>query len=92
MFRGALEMRRICPSCGLVLEREPGYFTGAMVVAYAIAVVVYGGLALALWAVGIPLAAALVGSAVVLIVAAPAIFRYSRVVWMHLDHAIDPEG
>ncbi len=92
MFRSWLEMRSSCPSCGLAFEREPGYFTGAMVVSYLIGVVVYAALALALWVVpGWPVELALLVAAAAFLPAAPAIWRWSRVIWMHLDHAIDPE-
>lgn len=30
MFHGRLRMHSVCPSCGFQLEREPGYFTGAI--------------------------------------------------------------
>lgn len=85
-------MNAQCPQCGLVFEREPGYFTGAMVVSYLIAVAVYGGLVLLLWTLPgwrVELAL-LVGSALFLFTV-PAIFRYSRVIWMHFDRVVDPE-
>lgn len=84
-------MHRACPRCGLVFEREHGYFVGAMVVSYAIGVIAYGGLTLGLWlGVGMSVELALVAGALSLIAAAPVIVRYSRVIWMHLDQALDP--
>ncbi len=80
-----------CPACGLVFEREPGYFTGAMVVSYLIAVGVYAGFVLLLWSLpGSRVEIALLVATVLFLVTVPAIFRYSRVVWMHLDHLLDP--
>src|SRR6185295_15533099 len=38
VFRGMLAMNDACPECGLVFEREPGYFVGAMYVSYAMAI------------------------------------------------------
>ena len=85
-------MREACPACGLVFEREPGYFTGAMVVSYLIAVVVYAALVLVLWSLpGWRVELALLVAAALFLLAVPAIFRYSRVIWMHLDHAVDPD-
>ncbi len=91
-WRGFLTMNAVCPTCGLVYEREPGYFTGAMVVSYALAVPVLGGIVIALMAIGgldaVP--ALLIGDTAYLAVV-PFIFRYSRVVWSHFDWVLDPE-
>lgn len=82
----------VCSVCRLVFEREPGYFTGAMVVGYAVAVVVYAALVLLLWTLpGWSAELALVVAAALFLLTVPAIFRYARVIWMHFDHAVDPE-
>ena len=91
MWRGFLTMNRECPVCGLVFEREPGYYTGAMVVSYAIAVPTFGLIVIALLLAGIDAAIALLVGGAVYLFLAPFIFRYSRVVWLHLDWAIDPD-
>jgi len=77
--------------CGHIFEREPGYFVGAMYVSYALAIPVYLALAgvlrlllrewsdLAILTLALPL----------LVPFAPLLFRYSRVIWMHLDLAVD---
>lgn len=91
MFSGVLDMHATCPRCGLVFEREPGYFTGAMVVSYAIAVVVYGALGLGFWRLaGWPVEVSLAVAVLPFLASVPVIVRYSRVIWMHLDHALDP--
>jgi hypothetical protein len=85
-------MHARCPKCGLEFEREPGYFTGAMVVSYMLAVPVLGAMVIALMVVGglDALPAVLVGDTVYLALV-PFIFRYSRVVWLHFDWKIDPQ-
>ena len=92
LWSGFLTMYARCPNCGLEFEREPGYFTGAMVVSYALAVPVLGALVIGLMIIGgldaVP--ALLIGDAVYLALV-PFIFRYSRVVWLHFDWAIDPK-
>ena len=91
VFRSAIDMRTTCPECGLVFEREHGYFTGAMVVSYGIAVVVYTALVLVLWSLpGWRAELALLVAGALFLLTVPAIFRYSRVIWMHFDHALDP--
>ncbi|HKW77549.1 MAG TPA: DUF983 domain-containing protein [Candidatus Limnocylindria bacterium] len=90
IWRAFLTMNERCPVCGLVFEREPGYFTGAMVVSYAIAVPTFGLIVIALMLGGLDAAIALLVGAVLYLALAPFIFRYSRAVWMHFDWLIDP--
>jgi uncharacterized protein (DUF983 family) len=92
LFRNMFAMNRECASCHLVFEREPGYFVGAIYINYAATagVAVAGFLILdactsvsvttqiVLWCifgVGFPLC----------------FFRYSKSLWLALDHFINPE-
>jgi hypothetical protein len=87
-------MNERCPVCGLVFGRgEPGYFTGAMYVSYALAIPLIALLTLieylllpgwALWQL-VLLAWAL---CVPLI---PWVWQYSRVIWIHFDRYFDPQ-
>jgi hypothetical protein len=84
-------MNRQCPVCGLVFEREPGYFLGAMYVSYAFATIIIGVSLLVLFQV-FPAWPDLVtygASLVILLPFVPFIFRYSRVIWMTFDRSID---
>jgi hypothetical protein len=85
-------MHARCPKCGLEFEREPGYFTGAMVVSYALAVPVLGAIVIGLMTLGglDALPALLIGDTVYLALV-PFIFRYSRAVWLHFDWKFDPK-
>jgi uncharacterized protein (DUF983 family) len=44
VFRGLIAMNERCPVCGYAFTRESGYFYGAVVFSYTIAVAVYGAL------------------------------------------------
>jgi uncharacterized protein (DUF983 family) len=91
VFKGLVAMNRHCPVCGLVYEREPGYFLGAMYVSYAFASVIIGLALLLLYQI-FPTWSDLAvygGALVVLIPFVPYIFRYSRVIWMTFDRSID---
>jgi hypothetical protein len=87
-------MNERCPVCGLLFGRgEPGYFTGAMYVSYALAIPLIAlvtlveylilprmalwQLVLLAWALCVPLI--------------PWVWQYSRVVWIHFDRYFDPE-
>lgn len=90
VWRAFLEMHERCPACGLVYEREPGYFTGAMVVSYVIAVPTFGLIVMGLLAAGVDTAPALLVGGALYLGLAPFILRYSRVIWLHFDWLIDP--
>jgi len=91
-FRDLMTMSAACPACGLVFEREPGYFVGAMYVSYALAIPAYlliVGL-LRLLLPEVPDLAVLAAGVPIICLCAPLLFRYSRIIWMHLDRTIDP--
>jgi uncharacterized protein (DUF983 family) len=86
-----LSMNAVCPVCGLKFDRESGYFAGAMVISYALAVPILAGMVIALITLGgVDVVVALIIGNTGYLVLVPFIFRYSRVVWLHLDWLIDP--
>lgn len=65
-----LELNRECPACGLKLEREEGFFLGAMALNYGVTCVLYLAPVALLWYYGaigdtVAIVAALAGSALV---------------------------
>jgi len=85
-------MHERCPVCDLKFEREPGYFLGAMYISYAIALFVIVVLGLILWLlVHRALSQATLWAILLFLPMAPAITLLSRVLWMYMDRAIDPE-
>lgn len=80
-----------CPVCHLKIEREPGYFVGAMYISYAIEVPLVLALAYVVQLLFPDLSPAwVIGAAILLTLPlVPAVFRYSRTLWMHLDRSID---
>lgn len=93
LFRGLITMEEVCPVCGLVYEREHGYFVGAMAISYGLAIVVLGAL-FVLFAVGLrwPLEASLLAAGAAFLLAVPFVFRYARSLWIHLDRRMDPDA
>jgi hypothetical protein len=75
-----------CPVCGHVFMREQGYFQGAMYVSYGLALatifLLTGIVMLALPSHSEGLALGIIIPVFLLLV--PMIYRYSRVIWMHL--------
>jgi uncharacterized protein (DUF983 family) len=92
VFKGLLEMNDPCPQCGLIFQREEGYFLGAMYVSYGLGCAIVGiayviaaelfpdvssiVLCLCLFAAYVPLM--------------PWVYRYSRVIWLHFDRLVSP--
>jgi uncharacterized protein (DUF983 family) len=94
VFHGLVAMHDTCPQCGYQFGREPGYFTGAMFASYTLAVPILFVIFMVLWnffANTWPLTFNLFVTFVVFLPLAPVIFRYSRVIWMHVDVLLDPE-
>lgn len=81
-----------CPTCGLKFEREPGYFLGAMYISYGLALITMLGLGLLLWALsGWSIMKITFWAILLFLPLAPTITLFSRVLWIYLDQAIDPE-
>ena len=91
VWRSLLSMHERCPVCELVYEREPGYFTGAMVVSYAMGVGAFGIITIGLLLLGLDAVAALLVGGAAYLLLAPFIMRASRVIWLHFDWLLDPE-
>ena len=95
VYHGLVAMYETCPNCGYQFGREPGYFTGAMFASYALAVPILFVIFMVLWqffSSTWPLTFNLLVTFVVFLPCAPIIFRYSRVIWMHVDYQLDPDS
>jgi len=88
MFRGVFAMNAACPVCGHRFERETGFFQGAMYVSYALGIAEAFVLALVAMFVLAPrlgLFGAIAVAVVAHVACVPLLFRYSRVIWAHLN-------
>ena len=92
VFSGLVAMNRTCPHCGIVFEREHGYFSMAVFFAYVIYALLLGPLYYVLVRLGQFTLPWLIGSLVGAVAASPFIFRYARVVWLHVDEMLDPRA
>jgi uncharacterized protein (DUF983 family) len=86
-------MRERCAACGLVFERETGYFIGAIYINYALTIglALLGYFLLEAWVQPSPRwQVAVWGTFAVLFPLWS--FRYSKALWLALDHLVDPSG
>jgi uncharacterized protein (DUF983 family) len=92
IFRGFPKMNEHCPVCGLKFEREEGYFLGAMYISYALGIGIIVLIAAVLWSItSWSITKDTIWAIVSFLPLAPAITLLSRVLWIYLDRAIDPE-
>src|SRR3954454_19250474 len=85
VFRGPTRMNERCPTCGYRFEPEAGYFTGAMYFSYALGIPILAAAVIAgkLWLVpSWPLHRVLLAAWVAFLPLVPAVFRYSRVLFI----------
>jgi hypothetical protein len=81
-----------CPSCGLLFNREPGYFLGAMYISYGLALALFFVFGAILWGLTHWRLDKVAICAVLFAVPfAPMLTFLSRVLWIYLDQTIDPE-
>ena len=90
VFATLFRMHDQCPVCGLRFEREPGYFTGAMYLSYGLAVLATAPVWLTMAWLGRSLGEVLLVLGPLLLGGSPWLFRYARLLWLHLDHTFDP--
>jgi uncharacterized protein (DUF983 family) len=93
IFSGFTTMRDSCLECGHKFEREPGYFTGAMYASYFMAVPILLLITLVISWVFLPgwlLQNVALIAAIPFLFLVPIIVRFSRVLWMHIDHPSPP--
>jgi hypothetical protein len=84
-------MYQACPECRVIYGRENGYFTGAMIVSYMLAVPLLAALALFVaWVSKWPAELDILAAGILFLPLVPPLFRYSRVIWMHFDRIVDP--
>jgi hypothetical protein len=86
-------MNETCPVCGLRFERgEPGYFTGAMYVSYALGIPLIALVTLVayLFLPGWSLFQLVLLAFALCVPLIPWVWQYSRVLWIAFDQSIDP--
>ena len=92
IFASRWRMNPTCPVCGLVFERGPGYFTGAMYFSYAMGIpIIAAGTALVWWLTRWPLHWAVVVVWLAFLPLVPWVFRLSRTIFIHFDRFFDPD-
>ena len=90
IFSGVWKMNERCPVCGIVYEREQGFFMNAIFFGYILGFIAILPLNIWLYIIEAPPVWFLIGTLLLLTLLSPIVFRYSRALWMHLDEMLDP--
>ena len=85
LFRGFFAMEDRCPSCGLDLKREQGYYVGAMYINYGATATVLLGAGIPMAMKGWSLAQITWPLASFAIVFPIVFFRWSKSLWLGID-------
>ena len=94
-FRTNIKMNKYCPNCELRFEVEPGFFFGAMYISYVFSVALVVSIGMVLYWLGDPeLWTYILIVSVGLLLFYPAMFRYSRILFLHIFGGIryNPEA
>lgn len=90
VFAGVWRMHETCPTCGIRFAREDGYFMMSVFIGYVFGTALMVPLIVLLYVQRAPVWWYVAGSTLLLLPLSPLIFRYSRLIWLHLDEMIDP--
>ena len=92
LLRTGLAVHDRCPVCGLQFDREQGYFLGAMIVSYFLSIpILLLLMAVCWWLTKWSWPRLTLVAWLAFILLAPAMVRFSRVLWIHLDRSVDPD-
>jgi uncharacterized protein (DUF983 family) len=81
-----------CPVCGLKYEREEGYFLGAMYISYGLALGLIAAFTAIVFATTrLGFYGSVLAGLIIFVPLVPLIAIASRVLWIHMDRAIDPD-
>ena len=93
MYWGFPKTHDRCPECDLLFNREPGYFLGATYISYGLGVGLIFGFGAGLWALTRwRLDHVAIWAIALFLPFVPMLTFLSRVLWIYLDQAIDPES
>ena len=90
VFDGLISMRETCPVCGITYEREHGFFMTAIFFGYVLGFVALLPAIVLLLLIDATIIWYVIVPTGILVVLAPLLLRYSRVLWMHADELLDP--
>jgi len=83
-------MNEDCGACGIHFERESGYFSMSIFIAYVMAAVISIPVMVFVYLYQLPSHWYYLAPSILIVLFIPALFRYSRIIWLYLDEWLDP--
>ena len=92
LFRSTFHMADPCAVCGLLFEREPGYFMGALYFSYFLAVAMLAPMFALLWLAlpNVHVIWIMLACMALYLPLIPVFFRYARALWLYWDRSWSP--
>lgn len=91
VFSSFLKMNTHCAVCGIKYEREQGYFLMGIFFGYLLSFIIAAVTLVILLIFFEPTPFVYIGGASLpLVILSPLIFRFGRLIWLHVDEIIDP--
>lgn len=90
VFTSLFGMHTHCPVCSAKYERETGYFLNSMFIGYAAGFLILVPTAILLTWLNVSIAVFSIAIVAETALLTPLIFRYARIIWMHVDQMLDP--
>lgn len=90
VFNSFMKMNENCPNCGIDFEREHGFFLMSIFVGYVLGFIAVVPFLIVLYLLDASVLIYFIVSALVLVTLSPFIFRFARIIWLHLDELMDP--
>jgi len=91
VFYKTWKMHESCPKCGVIFEREQGYFMVSVFIGYVMGFLIAFPVLIGLYLTMRPSVTVYVWTSVgTVLLATPFLFHYARVIWMHIDELLDP--
>lgn len=90
VFASTWKMNETCPVCHIKFAREDGYFMMSVFIGYILGAVIALPICLILYLINAPLAWYFIFTVAAFLLLLPLIFRYARLIWLHIDEVLDP--
>ena len=83
-------MNEDCSHCGIHFERESGYFSMSIFIAYMMAIFIAAPSLYIVYLLGLDTYWYYLSPVIIIVLIFPILFRYGRIVWLYLDEWMDP--
>ncbi len=92
IFASFFRMYPDCPHCQVHFEREQGFFSMSIFIGEVLAAVLAVPFLALGWLLDLPLTGLVALPGLAILAFIPVIFRFGRILWLYIDHWLDPRN